>query len=210
MSNLLESLNWRYAVKKYDATKKISSADLAILKEATKLSVSSMGLQPFKVIIVENPELRAKLAPAGYNQSGITEASQLFVFAVENNVGSKQIESYMENISETRGIPVESLKAFSDMIDGFIAGLDEEGRNNWSKKQAYLALSTLINTAASLKIDATPMEGFNPQQFDEILGLNELGLTTAVIAAVGYRHEEDATQHYKKVRKSDKEFFINL
>ncbi|MFC6096246.1 NAD(P)H-dependent oxidoreductase [Flavobacterium qiangtangense] len=210
MSNLLESLNWRYAVKKYDATKKISSADLAILKEATKLSVSSMGLQPFKVIIVENPELRAKLAPAGYNQSGITEASQLFVFAVENNVGSKQIESYMENISETRGIPVESLKGFSDMIDGFIAGLDEEGRNNWSKKQAYLALSTLINTAASLKIDATPMEGFNPQQFDEILGLNELGLTTAVIAAVGYRHEEDATQHYKKVRKSDKEFFINL
>lgn len=210
MSNLLESLNWRYAVKKYDATKKISSADLAILKEATKLSVSSMGLQPFKVIIVENPELRAKLAPAGYNQSGITEASQLFVFAVENNVGSKQIESYMENISETRGIPVESLKGFSDMIDGFIAGLDEEGRNNWSKKQAYLALSTLINTAASLKIDATPMEGFNPQQFDEILGLKELGLTTAVIAAVGYRHEEDATQHYKKVRKSDKEFFINL
>lgn len=210
MSNLLESLNWRYAVKKYDATKKISSADLAILKEATKLSVSSMGLQPFKVIIVENPELRAKLAPAGYNQSGITEASQLFVFAVENNVGSKQIESYMENISETRGIPVESLKGFSDMIDGFIAGLDEEGRNNWSKKQAYLALSTLINTAASLKIDATPMEGFNPQQFDEILGLNELGLTTAVIAAVGYRHEEDATQHYKKVRKSDEEFFINL
>ena len=210
MSNLLESLNWRYAVKKYDATKKISSADLAILKEATKLSVSSMGLQPSKVIIVENPELRAKLAPAGYNQSGITEASQLFVFAVENNVGSKQIESYMENISETRGIPVESLKGFSDMIDGFIAGLDEEGRNNWSKKQAYLALSTLINTAASLKIDATPMEGFNPQQFDEILGLKELGLTTAVIAAVGYRHEEDATQHYKKVRKSDKEFFINL
>lgn len=210
MSNLLESLNWRYAVKKYDATKKISSADLAILKEATKLSASAYGLQPFKVIIVENPELRAKLAPAGYGQSGITEASQLFVFAVENNVGSKQIESYMENISETRGIPVESLKGFSDMIKGFIAGLDEEGRNNWSKKQAYLALSTLINTAAYLKIDATPMEGFNPQQFDEILGLNELGLTTAVIAAVGYRHEEDATQHYKKVRKSDKEFFINL
>lgn len=210
MSNVLESLNWRYAVKKYDATKKVSSEDLAILKEATKLSVSSMGLQPFKVLVIENPELRAKLAPAGYNQSGITEASQLFVFAVETNVGAKQIEAYMENISETRGIPVESLKGFSDMIDGFIASLDEEGRDNWSKKQAYLALSTLINTAASLKIDATPMEGFNAQQFDEILGLEKLGLTTAVIAAVGYRHEEDTTQHYKKVRKSNEEFFINL
>lgn len=210
MSNVLESLNWRYAVKKYDATKKISSEDLTILKEATKLSVSSMGLQPFKVLVIETPELRAKLAPAGYNQSGITEASQLFVFAVETNVGAKQIEAYMENISETRGIPVESLKGFSDMIDGFISGLNAEGRDNWSKKQAYLALSTLINTAASLKIDATPMEGFNAQQFDEILGLEKLGLTTAVIAAVGYRHEEDTTQHYKKVRKSNEEFFINL
>ena len=210
MSTILESLNWRYATKKYDATRKISSEDLATLKEATKLSVSSMGLQPFKVIIVENPELRAKLAPAGYNQSGITEASQLFVFAVENNVGAQQIDAYMKNISETRGIPVESLKGFADMIHGSVAGLDEEGRNNWSKKQAYLALSTLINTAALLKIDATPMEGFNPQQFDEILGLKELGLTAAVIAAVGYRHEEDTTQHYKKVRKSNEEFFINL
>lgn len=210
MNTILESLNWRYATKKYDATRKISSADLETLKEATKLSVSSMGLQPFKVIIIENPELRAKLAPAGYGQSGITEASQLFVFAIEKNVGAKQIESYMENISETRGIPTESLKGFSGMIEGFIAGLDEEARNNWSKKQAYLALSTLINTAATLKIDATPMEGFNPQQFDEILELDKLGLTTAVIAAVGYRHEEDATQHYKKVRKSNEEFFINL
>lgn len=210
MSNLLESLNWRYAVKKYDASKKISSEDLATLKEATKLSASAYGLQPFKVIIVENPELRAKLAPAGYGQSGITEASQLFIFAVENNVGVKQIEAYMKNVSETRGIPVESLKGFSDMIHGSLDGLNEEQRNNWSKKQAYLALSTLLNTAAILKIDATPMEGFNPQQFDEILGLKELGLTTAVIAAVGYRHEEDATQHYKKVRKSNEEFFINL
>ena len=210
MSNLLESLNWRYATKKYDASKKISSQDLETLKEATKLSVSSMGLQPFKVIIIENPELRAKLAPSGYNQSGITEASQLFVFAVENNVGAKEIEAYMKNISETRGIPVESLQGFSDMIHGSVDGLDQEGRNNWSKKQAYLALSTLINTAAFLKIDATPMEGFNAQQFDEILGLEQLGLTTAVIASVGYRHEEDETQHYKKVRKSNEEFFINL
>ena len=210
MSNLLESLNWRYATKKYDASKKISPEDLETLKEATKLSVSSMGLQPFKVIIIENPELRAKLAPAGYNQSGITDASQLFVFAVENNVGARQIEAYMKNISETREIPVESLQGFSDMILGSIAGLDQEGRNNWSIKQAYLALSTLINTAAVLKIDATPMEGFNAQQFDEILGLEKLGLTTAVIASVGYRHEGDAAQHYKKVRKSNEEFFINL
>jgi len=210
MTNLLESLNWRYATKKYDATRKISSIDLEILKEATKLSVSSMGLQPYKVLIVENPELRAKLQPAAYGQSAITDASQLFVFAIEKNVDEKEIASYMQNISETRAIPVESLAGFSGMIQGFVNGLDEEGKNNWAKKQAYLALSTLINTAAFLKIDATPMEGFNPQQFDEILGLEALGLTTAVIATIGYRHEEDAAQHHKKVRKSNEDLFINL
>ncbi len=210
MTELLNSLNWRYATKKYDASKKVSAEDLKTLKEATKLSVSSMGLQPYKILIIENPELRAKLQPAAYGQSAITEASQLFVFAIEKNIGEKQIEKYIQNISETRGIPVESLDGFSGMIKGFVGSLDENGKDNWAKKQAYLALSTLINTASFLKIDATPMEGFSAEQFDEILGLDKLGLSTAVIAAVGYRHEEDATQHYKKVRKSNEELFINL
>lgn len=210
MSEILNSLNWRYATKKYDASKKVSAEDLNTLKEATKLSVSSMGLQPYKILVIENPELREKLKGAAYGQAPITDASQLFVFAIEKNAGDQQIEKYMQNISETRGIPTESLDGFSGMIKGFLSGLDENGRDNWSKKQAYLALSTLINTASLLKIDATPMEGFSPEQFDEILGLDKLGLSTAVIAVVGYRHEEDATQHYKKVRKSNEELFINL
>jgi len=210
MSEILNSLNWRYATKKYDASKKVSAEDLNTLKEATKLSVSSMGLQPYKILVIENAELREKLKGAAYGQSPITDASQLFVFAIEKNVGDQQIEKYMQNISDTRGIPVESLDGFSGMIKGFVSGLDENGRDNWAKKQAYLALSTLINTASFLKIDATPMEGFSADQFDEILGLDKLGLTTAVIAVVGYRHEEDASQHYKKVRKSNEELFINL
>ncbi|HEU4497380.1 MAG TPA: NAD(P)H-dependent oxidoreductase [Flavobacterium sp.] len=210
MSNLLESLNWRYATKKYDASKKIAPSDLETLKEATKLSVSSMGLQPYKVIIVENPELRAKLLPAAFSQSAIIEASHLFVFAIEKNVGERHIEDYMQNISTTRQVPLESLSGFRGMIHGFIGSLDEPSKNDWAKRQAYIALSTLINTAASLKIDATPMEGFDPQKFDEILGLDKLGLGTAVIATVGYRHAEDATQHYKKVRKSNENLFINL
>lgn len=210
MTELLNSLNWRYATKKYDASKKISAEDLSTLKEATKLSVSSYGLQPYKILIVENPELRAKLQPAAYNQTAITEASHLFLFAIEKNVGDKQIAAYMKNISETRGIPVENLDGFSDMIKGAIGHLSEDAKDNWAKKQAYLALSTLINTASFLKIDATPMEGFSAQQFDEILELEKLGLTTAVIATVGYRHEEDATQHYKKVRKSNEELYITL
>jgi nitroreductase len=210
MNTLVESLKWRYATKKYDATRKISAEDLQALKEATKLSVSSMGLQPYRVLVIENQELRAKLQPAAYGQTAITESSHLFVFAIEKNVGEKEVASYMENISKTREIPVESLAGFSKSINGFMQNLDQEARINWAKKQTYIALSTLINAAAFLKIDATPMEGFVAHQFDEILGLETLGLTTSVIATVGYRHAEDATQHYKKVRKSNEELFINL
>lgn len=210
MNTIIDSLNWRYATKQYDATKKIKAEDLETLKEATRLSISSYGLQPYKVLIIDTPELREKLKAVAWNQTQITDASHLFVFAVEKNLGAKQIDAYMENISQTRGIPVENLQGFSGMIHNAIGALDENAKQNWAKKQAYLALSTLTNTAALLNIDATPMEGFDPQKFDEILGLDALGLTTAVIATVGYRHEEDAAQHYKKVRKSNKDLFINL
>ena len=209
-TQIVDSLNWRYATKQYDASKQISAEDLETLKEATKLSVSSYGLQPYKVILVENPELRAKLRTVAWNQTAVTDASHFFVFAVEKNLGAKQVQAYMENISNTRGIPVENLAGFSGMIHSAIDGLDENAKENWAKRQAYIALGTLINTAALLKVDATPMEGFDAQKFNEILGLEELGLATAVAAAVGYRHEEDATQHYKKVRKSNKDLFINL
>jgi len=210
MNSVIESLNWRYATKQYDASKKISSEDLETLLEATRLSASSYGLQPYKIINVENPELRTQLRAVAWNQSAITDASHLFVFAVEKNLGDKQVQAYMENISQTRGIPVEALEGFSGMIHNAIDGLDENAKQNWAKKQAYIALSTLINTAAYLKLDATPMEGFDAQKFDEILDLEALGLASAVVAAVGYRHEEDAAQHYKKVRKSNKDLFINI
>ena len=210
MENYIESLNWRYATKKYDSSKKVSAQDLETLKEAVQLSVSSMGLQPYRILIIENPEIRQKLKAAGYNQDGITESSQLFVFAYEKNVSEKHVDAYIENISKVREVEKESLKPFENTINGFINNQTEEGKNTWAAKQTYIALSTLINTAALLKIDATPMEGFNAQQFDEILGLDKLGLSTAVIAAVGYRHEEDDFQHFKKVRKPQNELFITI
>ncbi|WP_417350215.1 NAD(P)H-dependent oxidoreductase [Flavobacterium alkalisoli] len=210
MKNYIESLNWRYATKKYDPAKKVSKNDLETLKEAVQLSVSSMGLQPYKVLIIENPEVREQLKAAGYNQDGITESSHLFVFAYEKNVNETHVDAYMENISKVRQVEKESLKPFENMVNGFIQNQTEEGLNTWAVKQAYIALSTLINTAALLHIDATPMEGFNAQQFDEILGLDKLSLSTAVIAAVGYRHEEDSFQHLKKVRKPENELFITI
>lgn len=210
MSNFIKHQNWRYATKKFDATKKISEHDLDILKEAIRLSSSSYGLQPYKVIIVENPELRAKIQPVAWGQSQITEASHLFVFANIINLGEKEINNYIANIAETRGIPAENIAGYGDFMKSKIASLPEDIKNNWTAKQTYLALGNLLNAAAELQIDATPMEGFEPEKVNEILGLDKLGLNATLIATVGYRHEEDATQHNIKVRKSKQELFINL
>lgn len=210
MSKFIESQNWRYATKKFDASKKISDADLEILKEAIRLSSSSYGLQPYKVLIVENPELRAKLQPAAWGQSQIVDASHLFVFANIINVGEKEIDTYLENIAETRGIPTENIVGYGDFMKSKINSLPEDVKNTWTAKQTYLALGNLLNAAAELKIDTTPMEGFEPEKVNEILGLNALGLNATLIATVGYRHEEDGNQHSKKVRKSKEELFIKL
>lgn len=210
MKDYIESLKWRYATKKYDAGKKISTEDLETLKEAVRLSVSSMGLQPYRVMVVEDDNIREKLKAAAYNQSGITEASHLFVFASEKNVGTTHIDAYIDNISNVREVEKETLRPFEGMIQGYLKDKTEEFKNTWAAKQAYIALSTLINTAAVMHIDATPMEGFDAQQFDKILELDKLGLTTTVIATVGYRHNEDSFQHLKKVRKPEEELFITI
>nr|WP_315177305.1 NAD(P)H-dependent oxidoreductase [uncultured Flavobacterium sp.] len=210
MSTFLENQNWRYATKKFDATKKITIEDLNTLKEAIRLSSSSYGLQPYKVIIVENPELRANLQPAAWGQSQIVEASHLIIFANETKLDEVAIDEYIKNISLTRNTPIEALAGYGDFMKSKIISLTEEEKNIWTAKQTYLALGNLLNVAAELKIDATPMEGFVPAQVNEILGLDKLGLNATLIATLGYRHDEDATQHYKKVRKSNEDLFITL
>ena len=210
MNTFLDHQNWRYATKKFDATKKISTEDLNTLKEAIRLSSSSYGLQPYKVIIVENPELRAKIQPVAWGQSQIVDASHLIVFANRTTINDTEIDAYCENISKIREIPLEALSGYQVFMKGKINELSEDAQNIWNSKQTYLALGNLLNAAAELKIDVTPMEGFSPVHVNEILGLDVLGLNASLIATVGYRHTEDATQHLKKVRKSNEELFITL
>ena len=210
MNTFLENQNWRYATKKFDPSKKIADKDLVILKEAIRLSSSSYGLQPYKIIIVENPDLREQLKPAAWGQSQIVDASHIIVFANELNYGESGIDDYFKNVSQTREVPVESMQGYIDFMKASITALSDNDRNNWSAKQTYLALGNLMNAAAELRIDVTPMEGFVPEKVNEILGLNELGLNATLIATLGYRHEEDATQYFKKVRKSNEELFITL
>lgn len=210
MSTFIENQKWRYATKKFDATKKIATKDLETLKEAIQLSTSSYGLQPYKVLIIENPELRAKLQPASWGQTQIVDASHLLVFANVVNVTENEIDNYMANMANTRGLQIEDLKPYSDFMKSKLVNLPKEAKAIWTSKQTYLALGNLLNAAAELKIDVTPMEGFEPEKYNEILGLNALGLNASLVATLGYRHEEDLTQHYAKVRKPNEELFITL
>lgn len=210
MSNFLENQNWRYATKKFDASKKISETDLNFLKEAIRLSSSSYGLQLYKILIIENPEIRTKLQAASWGQSQISDASQVIVFANFTHANNDDIDAYLKNVAETRGIPTESLSGYGDFMKTSIGYKSAEDINIWNEKQTYLALGNLLNAAAELKIDVCPMEGFDAKQYNEILGLSALGLNAAVVATIGYRSDEDATQNYKKVRKSNEDLFITL
>ena len=210
MSTFLENQNWRYATKKFDATKKVSAEDLKFLKEAIRLAASSYGLQPYKVIFIETTELRAKLRPAAWGQSQIVDASHLIVFANMTNFGDTEIDDVLQNLTTTRGLPADALKGYGDFMKSKISPLPIEKRDTWTAKQTYLALGNLLNAAAELKIDVTPIEGFEPEQFNEILGLEAMNLNAVLVATIGYRHDEDQTQHYTKVRKSNEELFLTL
>ncbi len=205
--NLLENLNWRYATKKFDTTKKISKDDLDKLMEAVRLSVSSYGLQLYKVLVVEDNKVKEKLKAAAWNQTQLTDASNIFVFCNYADVKAEHIDEYIDNVAKTRNMEVKDLVQYADIMKNTVLGLDIETKANWTARQTYIALGTLLDACAELRIDACPMEGFDNAQFDEILGLKEKGLKSAVIAAVGYRSDEDPYQHLTKVRKSKKDLF---
>ena len=148
MNNFIENQNWRYATKKFDATKKVSTEDLETLKKAIQLSSSSYGLQLYKVFIIENPEVRAQLQPVSWGQSQIVDASHLLVFANIVNVQESHIDAYVQNIADTRGLSVEDLKGYSDFMKSKIVPLPVEQKAVWTSKQTYLALGNLLNAAA--------------------------------------------------------------
>ena len=210
MNNILEHRTWRYATKKFDSTKKISEKDLETLLEATRLSASSYGLQPYHVFVVTDPEIREKLKPVSWGQSQITDASHLIVFANVTDFGEELVDTYVQNASTTRNVPAESLKGYADFMKSKLLELPAETKNNWTTKQAYIAFSNMMQAAAELKIDTCPMEGFEHEAYNEILGLTEKDLNAAVVLAIGYRSKEDGTQHLAKVRKSKEELFTHI
>ena len=210
MSDFLEALNWRYATKKFDKTKKIPEDFLQKLLSAMNLAPSSYGLQPYEILIIEDSELRAELKKVSWNQSQVTDASQLVVICNKLQPSEQDVDDFIKNISETRELPLESLADYSAMMKNTVLNLPQEHLAIWTARQAYIVLGTLLAACAHLQIDACPMEGFDKNEYDRILNLKEKGLEAAVIATIGYRAEDDGFQHLKKVRKTDDELFTRI
>ncbi|WP_413575276.1 NAD(P)H-dependent oxidoreductase [Bdellovibrio sp. HCB290] len=198
-----EALEWRYAVKKFDPTKKISEKDLNTLLESLKLAPSSYGIQPWKFLVVENPEVREELKPVSWNQSQVTDASHQIVLLYRDTIDEAFVQKYIERIAEVRGVDLPSLQGFKDMMINNIVKAPEEKIRVWSQRQAYIAMGFLLETAALLKIDATPMEGFSASDYDRILKLDGTGWKSIATVTLGYRHSEDSFQNLKKVRFAD-------
>ena len=199
--DLVERLSWRYATKKFDPTKKIPSDVWAALEQSLLLSPSSFGLQPWAFIVVNDRATREKLAAASWNQPQITAASHLVVFAIRKNLKAADAEKLIDRIVEVRKVSRESLEGFKGMMTGFLGNPPAGFKiDDWSARQLYIALGTFLTSCAAIGVDACPMEGIQPADYDRILGLGKQGLSAVCVATAGYRAEDDGYAKLPKVR----------
>lgn len=200
---IISALQWRYAVQAFDASKKVSDADLRTILESARLAPSSYGLEPWKFIVVENPEMRAKISQAGYGQPKITEASHLIVIARPTDARSHIVQDRIARTAKIQHVDESALDGFKQMLDGTILGRDDAALDAWNKSQTYIALGMMMETASLLKIDNAAMEGFDPKGIDEALGLTAKNLTTTTMLAIGYRGEDVSATRPKVRREFD-------
>ncbi len=210
MKNSIDILNWRYATKKFDNTKIVSEDKIAILKHAFNLTATSYGLQPIKLVIVKNKKIQQSLVPYSFNQNQVAQASHLFIICIENTVSANNVEAYFDKVKKVRGTSEEILQPYKKMMLDSFENQEEDKTTEWSKQQAYIALGNLMTVCAFEEIDSCPMEGFVPDGYDELLGLNEKGLSSVLVLPVGYRADDDMFADFKKVRKDLTESIIEI
>lgn len=199
--SLLQQLTWRYATKKFDATRKIAAADWAVIEEALVLTPSSYGLQPWKFIVVTDPALKAKLRPASWNQSQVEDCSHLVVLTAKEDITEADVDRFVARIAEVRGVSVESLAGYKGyMMGDLVKGPRHAVIQEWAARQTYIALGNLMTSAALLGVDACPFEGIEPAKYDEILGLKGTAYTTISACPLGYRAADDKYASAPKVR----------
>jgi nitroreductase/dihydropteridine reductase len=202
---LIKNLQWRYAVKKY-TDELVTEDKIDQIIEAINLTASSCGIQPYRLFVITNPEVRQRLAEGSFNAQ-IKDSSHLLVFAGLNKITSEYIADYVAMMEEQRNLESGTLNGLKDMLIAYFSPQTPEQNAIWSDKQAYIGLGTALIAAAELKVDATPMEGFDPQLFDEVLGLSEKGLHASVIISLGYRDtSNDYLASMPKVRLPINEF----
>lgn len=210
MNNLIDALEWRYATKKFDPTKKLSKEKIDILKKAFNLTATSYGLQPIKLIIIENSKIKEDLLPFSMNQKQVKDASHVLVFCAESNINAQYISDYFERVQLKRGTSSNLLAPFKQLVIDEFSQKETTEIFAWAKNQAYLAMGNLLTVCAVEKIDACPMEGFDPQQYNTYLNLHKIGLQAVLVMPVGYRAQDDFFSEFKKVRKNISETVIDL
>ena len=208
--SLIQQLQWRYATKKFDATRKVSAKDWTTLEEALVLTASSYGLQPWKFIIVTDPALKAQLRPASWNQSQVEDCSHLVVLAAKQDITETDVDFFIARIAEVRGVTIESLAGYKGFMMGdLVNGPRHAIIKEWAARQTYIAMGNLLTSAAVLGIDACPFEGIEPPKYDEILGLVGSGYATVAACPLGYRAADDKYASTPKVRFATKDVIVH-
>ena len=209
-SKTIEKLQWRYATKRFDPKKILSEKKLAILKETFNLTATSYGLQPLKLVIVENTEVKQHLMPLTFNQPQVRDASHVLVLCIEKNIDSKFIVDHFKRVDDTRETSRTILDPFEKSLIANFSEKNPEEIKQWMVNQLYLTLGALLTVCAVEEIDACPIEGFEPEKYDALLGLEKIGLESVIVLPVGYRDESDFFINLKKVRRGVAELIIEI
>ena len=208
--NIIESLQWRYATKRFDADKIIPQEKINTIKEAFNLTATSYGLQPIKLLIIKDKVIRERLLEHTYNQQQILQASHLLVFCVQTSIDKEYIVDYFDRVKQIRNTEESILKPYRDFLVNDFESRSQDNIESWATKQAYLAMGNLLTVCAMEGIDSLPMEGFKPNFYDEVLELKEKELKSVLIMPIGYRAEDDMFSGFKKVRKTVAESTLEL
>jgi nitroreductase len=208
--NIIDSLKWRYAVKKFDTNKELSEIQIETLKEAFNLTATSYGLQPLKLVIIKNKKIQEKLVPFSWNQQQILQASHLLVICVKDNYTTQEVENYFNLVQKIRNTPDEVINPFKKFLTAEIAKKTQEELYISNKNQAYIALGNLLTVCASQEIDSCPMEGFTPDKYDEILDLTKDNLKSVLVLPVGFRASDDYMKDLTKVRRNISDSIIEI
>ncbi len=205
--SLKENLEWRYATKQFDPAYSVSESDLAYIESCIQLTASSYGLQPYKVFRIANPELRATLKAASWNQAQITEASEVFVFCSFTKVPDEFVDGVMQAKGKVLNMDDEKVTSYANSMKGKISEKSDDEQASWTAKQAYIALGNALAACAELGLDSCPMEGFEKSEYSRILKLDAQGLEASVVLTVGKRSATDAAADKPKFRREIEDLF---